>query len=282
MNKDPMQKHAESLERTIQHNFNYLKDAVEEFKTLCLLVTPEKNTPPEIIVDIREIYKEVRDRFSEIKAIQQVLQGKYRQYYRRDSMREKAIMEFGFLTKNLHSKVEYILMQKQAIGQKKEASSRPEQKGFPSQWFRSKEHQVTFVRNLRILNELDYNPPSDPKVGERREVVQEKVRLLTLFCFKGEAGIIDALYSQFRLREHDLIERYAQDELRGLFAHLRDISQVEMEALFQRILRTETFQNLKCLFLTLPSGKDLQANLLDSFRTALEGMKEGEVKSLLV
>ncbi|MDI7261687.1 MAG: hypothetical protein QME90_17465 [Thermodesulfobacteriota bacterium] len=286
MSKDPMQRYAESLEKTIQHNFNYLKEAMEDFKALCLLVTPERSTPPEIIMDIRELYKEVRDRLAEIKAIQQVLQGKYRQYYQRDSLRDKAIMEFGFLTKNLYSKFEYILLQKQAVARRKkdeekeEDISRTEQKGFPCQWFRSKEHQVIFVRNLRILNELDYEKPHDLGIEERREVVQDRVRPLTLFCFKGEAGAIDELYPRIKLREHDLIERFAQDELHGLIAHLKEIRPVELEEFFQRIIKTEGFIKLKCLLLTIRSSKDLESDLFELMKKTLEEMEDGEVKTL--
>jgi hypothetical protein len=78
MPKNPMQRYAESLEKTIQHNYSHLKEIVEDFKGLCLVVTPEKHTPQGIIVDIRELYKEIRDRLAEIKAIEQLLQGKYR------------------------------------------------------------------------------------------------------------------------------------------------------------------------------------------------------------
>ena len=61
MEKDRVQRYAESLERTIQNNHHYLKETIEDFQGLCLLVTPERNVPPEIIVDIREMYKEIRD-----------------------------------------------------------------------------------------------------------------------------------------------------------------------------------------------------------------------------
>jgi hypothetical protein len=63
------------------------------------MVTPERNVPKEIIVDIRELFKEIRNRLTEIKAVQQLLQGKYRQYYRRDSLRDKEILEFGLSLK---------------------------------------------------------------------------------------------------------------------------------------------------------------------------------------
>src|SRR4030065_158760 len=219
MSKDPMQRYAESLEKTIQHNYSHLKEMVEDFKGLCLVVTPEKHTPQDIIVEIRELFKEIRDRLAEIKAIQQLLQGKYRQYYRRDSLRDKMIMEFGFLTKNLYSKFEYILLQKQA-------------------------------------------------------------RHLTLFCLRGKPSLIDEVYSRLRLREHDIIERYAQDELHGLLTHLREVNPVELEKVFQRILESEDFSKLKCLLITIHSPKDLEGDRFDLIKKTLDEMEEGKVKTL--
>jgi hypothetical protein len=281
MSKDPMQRYAESLEKTIQHNFSHLKEKVEDFKGLCMVVTPEKHTPQDIIVDIRELYKEIRDRLAEIKSIQQLLQGKYRQYYRRDSLRDKAIMEFGFLTKNLYSKFEYILLQKQALAHKKEEElSKEVQKGFPYHWFHTKNNQVTFIRNLRILHELDYEAPSDQGIEERRRGSPEKVRHLTLFSLRGNPRLIDEVLSRFRLREHDIIERYAQDELHGLITHLREVNPVELERVFQRILESEEFSKLKCLLIPVRSPKDLEDDRVHLIKKTLDEMEEGKVKTI--
>ncbi|MGZ3590584.1 MAG: hypothetical protein ACXU99_07990, partial [Thermodesulfobacteriota bacterium] len=81
---DRVQRYVKSLERTIQNDHHYLKEAMEEFQDLCRMVTPERNVPAGILIDIREMYKEIRNRLTEIKAIEQLLHGKYRQYYRRD------------------------------------------------------------------------------------------------------------------------------------------------------------------------------------------------------
>jgi hypothetical protein len=281
MPKDPMQRYAESLEKTIQYNHSQLKEMVEDFKGLCMVVTPEKHTPQDIIADIRNLYKEIRDRLTEIKAIQQTLQGKYRQYYRRDSLRDKSIMEFGFLTKNLYSKFEYILIQKQALAHKKEEDiAKEEPKGFPYQWFHSKTHQVTFIRNLRILGELDYEDPSDQGMEERRKVFHEKVRHLTLFCLRGKPNLIDEVLSRLRLREHDIIERYAQDELHGLLAHLREVNPVELEKIFQRILENENVSKLKCLLFQVRSPKDLEGDRISVIKKTLQEMEEGKVKTI--
>lgn len=62
MEKDRVQRYAESLERTIQNNYHYLKETMEDFQEMCRMVTPERNVAREVIIDIREIYKEIRDR----------------------------------------------------------------------------------------------------------------------------------------------------------------------------------------------------------------------------
>jgi len=285
MEKDRVQRYAQSLERTIQNNHHYLKETIEDFQGLCLLVTPERNVPPEIIVDIRELYKEIRTRLTEIKAIQQLLQGRYRQYYRRDPLRDKELMEFGFIAKNCYSKFEYTLLQKQAQEKSKaierERVFRADPKSVPSQWFRSKENQVSFLKNLRILKELDYEFPPEQVGEERREIVQN-LRSLTLFVFSGEGSLIDEFQSQIRWREHDIIERYGRNELHGVLTHLRDVNPLDVEKVFQRLMKSRGFSKLKCLLLSIRSQKDLEGDILGLIKKAMQEMKEGEVKTVSV
>jgi len=284
MEKDPLQRYVESLEKTIQSNHHYLKETVKDFQEMCLMVTPERNVPPEIVLDIREIYKEIRTRLTEIKAIEQLLQGKYRQYYHRDAMRDKDILEFGFIAKNCYSKFEYTMMQKEAQKKAKEREGvlRVDQKGVPCQWFHSKENQVTFVRNLRILNDLDYEMPSTLETGERREVTPNRPRSLTLFVFSGDGRLIEDLQSKIRLREHDVMERYARDELHGLLTHLREIDPLEVEKKFKEFMGRGEFSKLKCLLLSVHIPKNLVGDVLGLIKKALHGMKEGEVKTLSI
>ena len=284
MEKDPLQRYVESLEKTIQSNHHYLKETVKDFQEMCLMVTPERNVPPEIVLDIREIYKEIRTRLTEIKAIEQLLQGKYRQYYHRDAMRDKEILEFGFIAKNCYSKFEYTMMQKEAQKKAKEREGvlRVDQKGVPCQWFHSKENQVTFVRNLRILNDLDYEMPSTLETGERREVTPNRPRSLTLFVFSGDGRLIEDLQSKIRLREHDVMERYARDELHGLLTHLREIDPLEVEKKFKEFMGRGEFSKLKCLLLSVHIPKNLVGDVLGLIKKALHGMREGEVKTLSI
>ena len=281
MEKDRVHRYVESLERTIKSDYLYLKDTIEDFRDLCRMITPERSFPQGIIVDIRETYKEIRDRLTEIKAIEQLLQGKYRQYYHRDALRDKEILEIGFVSKNCFTKVEYTIKQKETLEKIKEAEKmrvlKGGQKGLPFEWFHSKEHQVVFLRNLRILGDLDYEIPPEQKIEERREVDQES-RHLTLFVFKGDAGSIERLYSQMRSREHDVMERYASDEIRGVLTHLREINPSTVETLFLTFLKE--IPGLKCLILPILSPKGLEGDVLGLVKKTLQEMNEGEVKTI--
>jgi hypothetical protein len=103
------QKYAISLGKTIDGHYHYLKTAVKDFQEKCLRVTPGRSVPPDIINQIREAYKGIRDRLVEVKSIQQLLQIKYRQFYHRDPIRDKEIVEFEFVSKNIYSKFEFTL-----------------------------------------------------------------------------------------------------------------------------------------------------------------------------
>jgi hypothetical protein len=116
MEKDQIQRgrYAISLEKTIQSHYHGLKGEVEDFQEKCLRVAPGRSVPPDIINQIRESYKGIRDRLTEIRSIQQLLQTKYRQFYHRDPIRDKEITEFEFISKNAYSKFEFTLKEIEA------------------------------------------------------------------------------------------------------------------------------------------------------------------------
>ncbi len=271
---DRVQSYVKTLERTIQNNHHYLKDTIEEFQDLCRMVTPERNVPAGILIDIREMYKEIRNRLTEIKAIEQLLHGKYRQYYRRDSLRDKEIMEFGFIAKNCYSKFEYTMIQIGAMKRLKEQAAPEDHSSEPFPWFRSHENKVALIKNLRLLKELDYES-SPPEMGEeRREVVG--TRTLTFFLFKGDSLSLDHLQSQIQFREHDLMERYSPEEIRGSLTHLRNVNPIDIEKKFQQLIRSIGLTSLKCLLLPIHSPKDLERDLNQLMEANLEQMAEGE------
>jgi len=281
MEKGRKARYVESLEKTIQSNHHFLKEAVEGFREMCAKVIPERDIPYGIILDVRETYKEIQNRLSEVKAIQQLLQGKYRQYYRRDPLRDKAFTEFAFITKNSYSKFEYTMMQIEAqkrLGQKERLSQAPLVPE-PLQWFRSRENRVVFLRNLRILYDLDYEA-SPESIGKERRGIQRGLRGLSLFVFVGESRMIDHLQSLMRLREYDILERYGREELRGVLAHLREVDPLEIERLFQNFMEREGLSKVKCLLFYVRSQKDLGSDVLSLMKTLLQQMGEGRIKTL--
>jgi hypothetical protein len=282
MPKNRVQRYVDSLERTIQNNYQYLKETIEDFQKLCRLVAPGKIVPQEIIIDIRKINKEIEDRLAEIKEIQQLLQGKYRPYYRRNILRDKEIMEFGFIANYYYSKFEYTLMQIGAMKRlrEKEPRLRVDHKRKSFQWFSSKENQVTFIRNLKILTELDYEPTPEVIGEERREMTGE--RTLTLFLFNGDSLSLDELQSQIRLREHDIIDRSDRNELRGVMTHLRKADSSVVEKMFQHYIESGGITKLKCLLLPIYSKKDLEGDIPYLIKATLQEMREGEVKTLTI
>ena len=280
MERDRVQRYAESLEKTLQNNYRYLKKTMDDFQEMCRMVTPERNVPREILVDIRELYKEIRNRLTEVKAVEQLLQGKYRQYYHRDSLRDKAIMEFGFISKNCYSKFEYTLMQIEAIRKLKESPLKVEHPSEPFQWFRSEENRVGMIKNLRMLMELDYEPTPEEVGGERRDLAG--ARTLTLFLFSGDSLSLDNLQSQIQLREHDILERYSPEEVRGVLAHLRKVDPIVVEKKFQQFMENKGLTELKCLLLPIHSPKDLEGDLLNLIKTTLQEMNDGKLKTISI
>ena len=280
MEQDRDQRYVKSLEKTIQNSYHYLKESIKDFQEMCRVVSPEKHVPAGIAVDIREMYKEIRNRLTEIKAVEQLLQGKYRQHYRRDSVRDKEIMEFGFIAKNCYSKFEYTMVQIEAIKRLKEHPAKADHPGEPLQWFRSKENRVAFIKNLRILTELDYEPTPE-KIGEERRDLAGS-RTLTLFLFIGDSTSLDQLQSQIQFREHDILERYGPEEVRGVLVHLRKVDPMEMEKKFQQFMESKGLAKLKCLLLPIHSSKDLEGDLLKLIKAALHEMAEGELRTLSI
>jgi hypothetical protein len=280
MEQDRVQRYVKSLERTIENNHHYLKESIEDFQEMCRMASPEKHMPAGIANDIREMYKEIRNRLTEIKAVEQLLQGKYRQHYRRDAMRDKEIMEFGFIAKNCYSKFEYTMVQIEAIKRLKEHAPGADHPKESLQWFRSEENQVTFIKNLRILTELDYEPTPEEVGEERRDMAGS--RALTLFLISGDSLSLDHLQSQIQLREHDIIERYDQEEVRGVLAHLRKVGPLVVEKKFQQFMESKGLVKLKCLFLQIQSPRDLEGDLLELIKTTLQEMTEGELRTLSI
>jgi len=268
MERERFQGYVASLEQIMKNTHLDLREAMQQLQDLCHKVTPESIVPMGIITDVRQTYKEIQDQLTKIRGVNQLLESKYRQYYRRDSQRDKEIVEFGNLAKNLYSKFECTL---QEIEAKRKLILFP--------WFHSRENDLVLRRNLQGLYELDYKTGSDLDYVQRRKDIRNGMRSVSLFVVSGEVTLIDDLLSRMQLREHDIKEHYTKGELRGALTHLREISSSEVERVIRRFTDSIGFSNLKCLVFPIQSEKDLGKEILGSARNILHVMAEGEVRT---
>jgi len=275
---------AAGLERIMENTRFDLREMMDQFQGLCLMITPERNVPTDIITETRQTYKKIQDQLTKISIAIQLLQGKYRQYYRPDYQREREIMEIAFLAKSLYLKFEYTL---QEIDAKTKLRDRGEHfevshPRIPFPWFHSAGNQIVLLRNLEKLSELDYKTKFGLGFERRREVIQNGMRSISLFALLGEIKLIDTLQSRMRLREYDIVERYREEEFRGALTHLREVSPSEVQKVIRRFADSSEFLKMKWLLLPIQSQKDLTKEIVSSIENILNAMEVGEVRVLSI
>ena len=282
MERGSFQGIAAGLERIMENTRFDLRETIDQFQGLCLMTTPERNVPIDIITETRQTYKKIQDQLTKISVAKQLLEGKYRQYYHRDSHREREITEIAFLAKGLYMTFEYTL---QEIEAKSKLKDRREHfvafsQHTPFRWFQSAGNQIFLLRNLEKLSELDYKTRFELGFERRREVIQNGMRSIDLFVLSGEVKLINNLQSRMQLREHDIMERYKEDEFRGALTHLKEISPSEVERVVRRFTDSSEFLKLKCLLFRIQSQKDLEKKTIGSTESVLHVMGTGEVRML--
>ncbi len=284
MDKGNLQGYAANLTRSMETMHLDLVDTINELQELCPLVTPGRNVSAEIITGIRQTHKRIQDQLTKIRGVKQLLEGKYRQFYHQHSQRDKEIAEFTFLAKNLYSKFEYTL---QEIDAKKKSKDRERpsvapREPIPVQWFRSRGNQITLLRNLRDLDVLDYNIRLGSEYEQRREIVRNGMRSVSLFVMSGEVTLIDKLEPRMQLREYDIKERSAEYECRGALTHLKEISPLDVERIIRRLTGDSGFSKVKSLLLRVQTQEDLETEIIGSIEDILRATAPGEIKTLSI
>ena len=284
MERGSFQGIAAGLERIMEITRFDLRETMDQFQGLCLMITAERNVPIDIITETRQTYKKIQDQLTKMSGAKQLLEGKYRQYYRRDHQREREIMEMAFLAKSLYLKFEYTLQETEAKKKLKDGGelfvAYPQR--IPFSWFHSKGNQIILEKNLRSLFALDYKPRSDLEDEQRREIIRNELRSISLFALSGEVTLVDTLQSRMRLREYDIIERYTEEEFRGALTHLKEVSLSEVERVIRRFMDSSESLKLKGLLLRVRSQKDLGKEIIASIENVLRVMGTGEVKTLSI
>jgi hypothetical protein len=269
------------LELVIQKNHKYLKSIMEDFQEKCRRATSSTGAPPGLFTEIPEIYREIQTRLKEAQAVQSLLKTRYPRYARSEPDRDKELRELDLNAGAYFSK--FLQTFKPRLGEKEVGEEKllglEEVPHF--RWFRNQENLVKFLRNVRILDELDYEM-APAWVRERREVTKDKPRSLTLFIFKGNVRSITNLQSHMHLREHDIVEQYDEDELRGILTHLREIQPFEVESIFDRLKQVEGYSELKCLLVPIWSQRDLRVDMIALVEKTLNEMAPGELRTLSI
>ena len=277
-----IQRYVETLELVIQKNYRYLKSIMEDFQEKCRLATSTTGAPPGLFTEIPDIYREIQTRFKETEAVQSLLKTRYPQYTRSEPERDKELRGLDLNAGTYFSK--FLQTLKKRLGEK-EGVGEEKLLGLEEvphfHWFRNQENLVKFLRNVRILDELDYEM-APAWVRERREVTKDKPRSLTLFIFKGNVRSISNLLSHMGLREHDIVERYDEDELRGILTHLREIQPFEVESIFDRLKQVEGYSELKCLLVPIRGQRDLGVDLAGLVEKTISEMAPGQLKTFSI
>lgn len=282
MEKDRIQGYVEGLEQILRNNHLALRETMTHFQEMVQMVRPDKSFPKQLIGEIRKTYRDIQDQLTRIKGIQQLLHGKYRPYYRRDPIRDREIMEFGFLAKNSYNKFEFSLkeIEVKRARRERERLYRIYSRGIPFSWFRSEENQFVLLKNLRKIGRLSYELPSHLETKERRQIAGPDLRSLSLFVFSGRALFLDDLQSHFTVRSHDIQERYDDEELRGALTHLRDIPHQEVEQVVRRLAEGGRPSKLKCLIFPVRSPKDFEKDILSIMGKTIQEIHEGEIRTI--
>ena len=284
MERGSFQGVAAGLEQIMENTRFDLEEAMNQLQGLCLAVTPGRNIPTEIITDTRQTYKQIQAQLAKISGARQLLEGKYRQHYHRDSKREREISEIAFLAKSLYLTFEYTLQEIEAKNKLKDRGEHIKvyHPRIPFPWFQSAGNQIVLLRNLEMLRELDYETRFGLGFERRREVIQNEMRSISLFALLGEITSIDTLQFRVRFREYDITERYKEDEFRGALTHLREISPSEVQKVIRRFADSSEFPKMKCLLLPIQSQKDLKKEIVHSAENILNVMEVGEVRVLSI
>ncbi len=280
MEQESFQGIAAGLEQIMEKARLDLREAMDQFEELCLRITADRNVPTGIFTETRQAYKKIQDQLTKIGGARQLLEGKYRHYYRRNYQLEKEIMQIAFLAKNLYLSFEETEAKRKLKGMEERSEAHSQQIVFP--WFQSKQNQIILLRNLHHLDELEYQDKFELGFERRGEVIQNVLRSIYLFALLGKPKLIDILQSRMRFREYDITERYKEDEFRGALTQLKEVSPSEVRKVLTRTVGTSEFLKLKCLLLRIQSQDDLKKAIVRTAEDILRSMDEGEVKVLSI
>lgn len=240
-----IKRQAESLERNLKGILHFLEDKYSEFQELCRVFNPKRGYSPTAAKDIKEIYKMTTTKFSEARALQQVIMSKYRGYVQVDTQVQRTLEELILMYRKDYRFFE----QNQSMWQQKQRLV--EKKGVPP---RILSHVYTIYRESPTLPSL-------------------------IFCFQGNPSSLETLKKRLQLRERDI-----WDSVEGeLWLFMAGVRHVEDSLLRSRLMKTllhDLNGQVKVVILKLTTGDEVREETLQGMRRSLAGIPAGEIKIL--
>jgi hypothetical protein len=250
-------RYAMSLENNIDMSLRFLGDVHDEFRDRCKMVAPGKPFPPDVISQVKRQYREIRDRLAEIRAVQQLLRGKYRRVSKKNPMRDKKIDELGFAFKNYYSSFEFNLRTLQRLKRKSE-----EEKKKPADLFRDQGNNLKFREAVKSLG--------------LRENGYHSVSVVFL---KGDKASMEEICKRgIRLKEGDVFEKHREDEIRMSIAHRNESGSSGLQEAMRRFLQYEWVKSVKCVIYRIEREGDLGRDVEGLVYQALESLGNAELK----
>lgn len=246
-----------SLENNIDMNCRFLGDIHDEFRDRCKMVAPGKSFPPDVIARVRRQYKEIRDRLAEIRAVQQLLKGKYRRAARKNPLRDKKIDELGFAFKNYYSSFEFNLRAIERL--RREPGQEPRK---PQVLYQSQENNLKFEAGLKLLGQREGGYHS-----------------ISVVFLRGDRDSIEEIYERgIRLKEGDVFEKHGDDEIRMSIAHGEEPESRMIKEVMKRFLLHEAGKSIKCAIYRVEKEGDLRRDVERLLYQALDSMGNKELK----
>ena len=246
-----------SLENNIDMNCRFLSDIHDEFRDRCKMVSPDRSFPPDVVVQVKRQYKEIRDRLAEIRAIQQLLKGKYRRAAKKSPLRDKKIDELGFAFKNYYSSFEFNLRTIERLKRKLKEEPRG-----PQVLYRNQENNFKFKEGLKLLG---------PREGGYHSI--------SVVFLKGDKASMEEIYERgIRLKEGDVFEKYGDDEIRMSISHGEESESRKLQEVIRRFLLYKAFKSVKCAIYRVEKESDLRRDVEGLLHQALDSMENKELK----
>ena len=240
-----------SLENKIDMDYRFLSDIHDEFRDRCKMVAPGKPFPPDVVALVKRQHKEIRDRMAEIRAVQQLLKGKYRRVAKRNPLRDKKIDELAFAFKNYYSSFEFNI---RAIERLKRQAQ--QEAGKPQHLFRDQDKNLKFNGAVKLLN---------AKEGGYRSI--------SVVFLKGDKASIGKICERgIRVGEGGIFEKYAGDEIRMSFVHREELGSQRLQEAMVRFLQHEWVESAKCAIYRVGEQGDLRRDVEGLLYQTLESM----------